>query len=67
MRPQVFIEKIMPVNLLNEQVSYEGGGTRLRGCIAGIPASRYRFLALRYWVRYCRLTLHQKNLKNFWG
>jgi len=31
MRPQVFIEKIMPVNLLNEQVSYESGGNPFKG------------------------------------
>ena len=31
MRPQVFIEKIMPVNRLNEQVSYESGGNPFKG------------------------------------
>lgn len=31
MRPKVFIEKIMPVNLLNEQVYYEHGGNPFKG------------------------------------
>lgn len=30
-RPQVFIEKIMPVKLLNEQVYYEHGGNPFKG------------------------------------
>ena len=30
-RPQLFIEKIMPVNLLNEQVYYEHGGNPFKG------------------------------------
>jgi putative DNA methylase len=30
-RPKVFIEKIMPVNLLNEQVYYEHGGNPFKG------------------------------------
>ncbi|MEG4167277.1 MULTISPECIES: DUF1156 domain-containing protein [unclassified Microcoleus] len=31
MRPQLFIEKIMPVNLLNQQVYYEHGGNPFKG------------------------------------
>jgi adenine-specific DNA methylase len=31
MRPHLFIEKIMPVNLLNEQVYYEHGGNPFKG------------------------------------
>ncbi|WP_228049892.1 DUF1156 domain-containing protein [Tychonema sp. LEGE 06208] len=31
MRPHLFIEKIMPVNLLNEQVNYEHGGNPFKG------------------------------------
>ncbi|MEG3882175.1 DUF1156 domain-containing protein [Microcoleus sp. herbarium19] len=31
MRPKLFIEKIMPVNLLNEQVYYEHGGNPFKG------------------------------------
>ncbi|MCY7384226.1 MAG: DUF1156 domain-containing protein [Microcoleus sp. CAN_BIN18] len=31
MRPQLFIEKIMPVNMLNEQVHYEHGGNPFKG------------------------------------
>jgi putative DNA methylase len=31
MRPQVFIEKIMPVKLLNQQVYYEHGGNPFKG------------------------------------
>ncbi|MEC4807157.1 MAG: DUF1156 domain-containing protein [Jaaginema sp. PMC 1079.18] len=31
MRPKVFIEKIMPVNLLNQQVYYEHGGNPFKG------------------------------------
>lgn len=30
-RPQLFIEKIMPVNMLNEQVHYEHGGNPFKG------------------------------------
>ena len=30
-RPKLFIEKIMPVNLLNEQVYYEHGGNPFKG------------------------------------
>ena len=30
-RPQVFIEKIMPVKLLNQQVYYEHGGNPFKG------------------------------------
>ncbi len=47
-RPKLFIEKIMPVNLLNEQVYYEHGGNPFKDCcIAGIGANLYPFLALR--------------------
>lgn len=31
MRPHLFIEKIMPVNMLNEQVHYEHGGNPFKG------------------------------------
>ncbi|MEG5136315.1 MULTISPECIES: DUF1156 domain-containing protein [unclassified Microcoleus] len=31
MRPQLFIEKIMPVNMLNQQVHYEHGGNPFKG------------------------------------
>ncbi|PSB50411.1 DNA methylase [filamentous cyanobacterium Phorm 6] len=31
MRPKLFIEKIMPVNLLNQQVHYEHGGNPFKG------------------------------------
>jgi putative DNA methylase len=31
MRPKLFIEKIMPVNMLNEQVYYEHGGNPFKG------------------------------------
>jgi adenine-specific DNA methylase len=30
-RPKVFIEKIMPVELLNQQVYYENGGNPFKG------------------------------------
>lgn len=30
-RPSVFIEKVMPVKLLNEQVDYEHGGNPFKG------------------------------------
>ncbi|WP_223257490.1 hypothetical protein [Phormidesmis priestleyi] len=38
------------MTLLNEQVYYEHGATRLKGCLGGIRASRCRLVERVCWV-----------------
>ena len=64
-RPQVFIEKIMPVKLLNQQVYYEHGRNPFKG-IVGILASRYPFLVLRFWLLYYQQIFRWKSLNICW-